>query len=41
MICYRFSVGSAFSMRNERDDEQCFQTAPFVSLEMVIFHFGP
>jgi hypothetical protein len=35
------SVESAFSTRNERDDEQCFQTVPFASLGMAIFHFGP
>ena len=36
-----FPVQSAFSVRNERDDEQCFQTAAFVSLGMASFHFGP
>jgi hypothetical protein len=36
-----FPVESAFSVRNERDDEQCFQRATFVSLGMASFHFGP
>jgi hypothetical protein len=34
-------VESAFSARNERDNEQCFKTVPFVSLEMTIFTLAP
>jgi hypothetical protein len=35
-----FPVESAFSARNERDNEQCFKTVPFVSLGMTIFTLG-
>ena len=34
-------VESAFSARNERDNEQCFKTVPFVSLGMTIFTLAP